>query len=211
MSEASRAAGACREQDRRQLQAMAPGLVVSSRPGSVLFLVPAVDDMAPSFARGHAERRCSGACPQQTRPPRPLTPWKGRSTGCALDLDRANAAPGSYVEVPAFGPAPLAAGSSLPNPEQAGRSSFQSDHARRAAAGRGACRACYPAASGPTQRHALVAVWRGGVSPTRGGEQPGGTIRKGACLRKGVLRGAYDLRLTSRACWPAASRPGRAR
>jgi hypothetical protein len=32
----------------------------------------------------------------------------------ALDLDRANAAPGSYVEVPASGPAPLAAGTSQP-------------------------------------------------------------------------------------------------
>ena len=58
--------------------------------------------MAPSFARGHAERRCSGARPQQARPPRPSPSGKGRSTGCALDLDRANAAPGSYVEVPAF-------------------------------------------------------------------------------------------------------------
>jgi hypothetical protein len=44
--------------------------------GSVLRLVPAVDDMAPSFARGHAERRCSGACPQQARPPRP-SPSRG--------------------------------------------------------------------------------------------------------------------------------------
>ena len=42
--------------------------VVSSRPGSVLCFVLAVNDMAPSFARGHAEQRCSGACPQQTRP-----------------------------------------------------------------------------------------------------------------------------------------------
>jgi hypothetical protein len=62
--------------------------------------------MAPSFARGHAERRCSGACPLQTRPPRPPYPLEGRPTVGALDLDRANAAPGSYVEVPT-----LAAGS----------------------------------------------------------------------------------------------------
>jgi hypothetical protein len=39
-------------------------------------LLLAVDDMAPSFARGHAERRCSGACPQQARPPRP-SPSRG--------------------------------------------------------------------------------------------------------------------------------------
>jgi len=62
--------------------------------------------MAPSFARGHAERRCSGARPQQARSASAPYPLEGPSTGCALDLDRANAAPGSYVEVPA-----LAAGS----------------------------------------------------------------------------------------------------
>jgi hypothetical protein len=36
----------------------------------------------------------------------------------ALDLDRANAAPDSYVEVPACGPARLAASRSQPNLEQ---------------------------------------------------------------------------------------------
>jgi anti-sigma regulatory factor (Ser/Thr protein kinase) len=121
----------------------------------------------------------------------------------ALDLDRANAAPGSYVEVPAFGPAPLAAGMSQPNPEQARRSSFRADHARRAADCRGACRPATPRRRRPTQRHAgcrpSVAVWLARVSPTRGGEEPGCTIRKeaasgrGSCVELTISASPFEL------------------
>jgi hypothetical protein len=86
--------------------------------------------MAPSFARGHAERRCSGACPQQARSSSAPTPRKSRPADCALDLDRANAAPGSYVEVPAFGAGSSSRGQVTAHPEQARRSSFRADHAR---------------------------------------------------------------------------------
>jgi hypothetical protein len=41
--------------------------VVAAGPAVVLCFVLAVDDVAPSFARGHAEQRCSGTCPQQAR------------------------------------------------------------------------------------------------------------------------------------------------
>jgi hypothetical protein len=55
--------------------------VVSSRPGSVLCFVLAIDDMAPSFARGHAEQRCSGACPQQARSSSAPYPLEGPVRG----------------------------------------------------------------------------------------------------------------------------------
>jgi hypothetical protein len=101
----------------------------------------------PELCPGPRGAALLGACPQQARSSSTLTPWKGRSEDCALDLDRANAAPGSYVQVPAFGPAPLAAGRSPLNPAQARRSSVRADHARRAADRRGAGQACYPSAS----------------------------------------------------------------
>jgi hypothetical protein len=53
--------------------------------------------MAPGVARGHAERRCSGARPQQARSSSAPIPWKGRPADCAPDLDRVNAAPGGYA------------------------------------------------------------------------------------------------------------------
>ena len=45
---------------------------VGGRPAACCAWSRLVDDMA----RGHAERRCSGPCPQQTRPPRP-SPSRG--------------------------------------------------------------------------------------------------------------------------------------
>jgi hypothetical protein len=56
-----------------------------------------------AFTRGRAERHCSGACPQQTRDPRPRPSpplWEGRSTAHALDLERANAARDRPAEIP---------------------------------------------------------------------------------------------------------------
>jgi hypothetical protein len=65
-------------------------------------------------------------------PSRPTIPglapppsWEGRFTARALDLKRANAAPDSYVEVPAFGAGSSGRGGSQPNLEQARRSSFR--------------------------------------------------------------------------------------
>ncbi len=83
-------------------------------------------ELRPGAMRSGVALGLSPAGPSSSAP----TPWKGRSADCALDLDRANAAPGSYVQVPAFGPAPLAAARSQPNPEQARRSSFRANHAR---------------------------------------------------------------------------------
>jgi hypothetical protein len=88
-------------------------------------------------------------------------PLEGRSTDCALDLDRANAAPGSYVQVRAFVPAPLAAGRSRLNPAQARRSSSGAAHARRTGDCRGAGQVCYPSASAAD----AAACWM----PTLGG------------------------------------------
>jgi anti-sigma regulatory factor (Ser/Thr protein kinase) len=149
--------------------------------------------MAPSFARGHAEQRCSGPVPSRPVHPRPPTPWKGRSADCALDLDRANAAPGSYVEVPAFGPTPLARGRSQPNPEQARRSNFRADHARALLLVAALARPRYLlGVSGRYSRMpdthqipTLRGCWLARVSPTRGGEEPGCTIRKEAASGRG--------------------------
>jgi hypothetical protein len=58
-------------------------------PRPVLRWRPA-HDVAPSFARGHAERRRSGACSQQALilDPRPLAPWKAGSVGRARNPNR---------------------------------------------------------------------------------------------------------------------------
>jgi hypothetical protein len=119
--------------------------------------------------RRHGPELCPGprgaallwACPQQARSSSALTPWEGRSADCALDLDRANAAPGSYVQVRAFVPAPLAAGRSRLNPAQARRSSSGAAHARRTGDCRGAGQVCYPSASAAD----AAACWM----PTLGG------------------------------------------
>jgi hypothetical protein len=49
--------------------------------------------VAPSFTRGHAERRRSGACSQQALilDPRPLAPWKGRACGSCPEPGPVNA------------------------------------------------------------------------------------------------------------------------
>jgi hypothetical protein len=60
----------------------------------------AAHDVAPSLARGHAERRRSGACSQQALilDPRPLAPWKGRVCGSCPEpgTGKRPAAPQNY-------------------------------------------------------------------------------------------------------------------
>ena len=142
-----------------------------------------------------------------------LASGKGRSTACALDLDRANAAPGGYVEVPAFGPAPLAAGRSQPNPEQARKSSFRANHARVLLL---VVAPAYLAACVPADRTLLplgVSGRRRGTLDTDlgwpcglpalarpgGGEQPGCTIRKeaasgrGSCVELTISAAPFEL------------------
>jgi hypothetical protein len=61
----------------------------------------AADDAAPGLHPGPRGAASLWACPQQAIIPGPArSRWKGQSMARAQDLERANAAPGRYVEVP---------------------------------------------------------------------------------------------------------------
>ena len=74
--------------------------------GWALRLVPAAHDAAPGEGPGPRGAALLSACPQQAVIPHPgpaRSHWQGRSTARALDLERANDAPGRSVEVPTDG------------------------------------------------------------------------------------------------------------
>jgi hypothetical protein len=95
--------------------------LVSRRPGSVLCFILAVDDMAPSFARGHAERRCSGACPQQARSSSALARWEGPVHGLCPGPGSGKRRPRQLRRSTRLRAGSASRGQVPPKPEQAGR------------------------------------------------------------------------------------------
>jgi anti-sigma regulatory factor (Ser/Thr protein kinase) len=149
--------------------------------------------MAPSFARGHAERRCSGACPQQARsssapyplegPARGLCPGPGSGKRRARQLRR-----------------------STPLSRHEGQA-LRADHARALLLVAALARPANSSASAadvaacqiPTRYPPCGAVWLAHVSPIRGGEEPGCTIRKevasgrGSCVELTISASPFEL------------------
>jgi hypothetical protein len=124
------------------------GSTVRRRPGQPA-LPACTHDVAPSLARGHAERRRSGACSQQARHPRPSPPrpLKGRVCGSCPEPGTGKR-PGSSAELTTFGWTPLVTERS--GPTGAGK------QARRPP------RRCSPPSTARTPRHwrLPVARWR---------------------------------------------------
>src|SRR6266508_4192976 len=88
-------------------------------PRPVLRWRPA-HDVAPSFARGHAERRRSGTCSQQAHPrPSPPRPLEGRVCGSCPEPGTGKR-PSGYAELTSLGWTPLAWGLGATRPRSLG-------------------------------------------------------------------------------------------
>jgi hypothetical protein len=159
--------------------------------GYGLGFVLAGDDMAPSFARGHAERRCSGPVPAGPFILGPLPPGRaGPRIVPWIWIGQTPRQAATYKYAPS---------GRLLWPRAGHRSILRRQEGRAlellmlgalgivAALARSATRRRRRLTQRPAGCRPWVAVWLGRVSPTRGGEEPGGTIWKGPASGRGLV------------------------
>jgi hypothetical protein len=186
--------------------------VVSSRPGRGVVFRPSCKRHGPELCPGPRGAALLWACPQQAPSSSAPYPLEGPVHGLC-PRPRSGKRRARQLRRNTLLRAGSSSRGSPPNPEQARGSSLSSR----------SCSACcclsrrLPSLlpldvrtdAAACQIPTCGAVGLPTLARPGEGKNPRCTIRKG-CLRKGVLCGADDLRLSIPACRPAASRPGRA-